>query len=272
MISQELRNVSINTHAIILAAGLGSRLKENTRETPKCLVPVSGRPILERMLDNLDLLGLRRVTIVIGYLDHAIRGFVADWARNSTRALEVDFVHNERYAQSGSVLSLEMALRAAESGRDECHLLLIEGDVVIDLKMLLRLVEQGGECSEAATLLAPYEPNLSGTFATVSGGVVSAWLHESVREPGFALDSSFKTVNLTFVRRGQARARLLAQVSAVISQAGVKAPLEFAMQNLVNDGMRIDAVSTDCLPWFEVDTPEDLAIACKMFPPVAALA
>lgn len=181
-------------------------------------------------------------------------------------------MRNERYAQSGSVFSLEMALRAADVDRERSHLLLIEGDVVIDRQLLQQLVEQGARCSAAATLLAPYEPSLSGTFATVSHDAVSAWLHESVRDPGFDLESSFKTVNLTFVRRGEPRARLLAQVSGVIDQAGVKAPLEYAMQNLVSEGMKIDAVSTDGLPWFEVDTPEDLAIANEMFPPLAALA
>lgn len=272
MINNELHNVSASTHAIILAAGLGSRLKENTKDTPKCLVPVSGRPILERMLENLDSLGVRRVSIVIGYLDHAIRQFVAEWVQSRACSIEVDFVRNERYAQSGSVFSLEMALRAADVDRERSHLLLIEGDVVIDRQLLQQLVEQGARCSAAATLLAPYEPSLSGTFATVSHDAVSAWLHESVRDPGFDLESSFKTVNLTFVRRGEPRARLLAQVSGVIDQAGVKAPLEYAMQNLVSEGMKIDAVSTDGLPWFEVDTPEDLAIANEMFPPLAALA
>jgi choline kinase len=64
----------------------------------------------------------------------------------------------------------------------------------------------------------------------------------------------------------------LTQVSSVIAQAGVKAPLEYAMQNLVSEGMRIDAVSTSGLPWFEVDTPEDLAIANELFSPLTALA
>ncbi|MGW8394399.1 phosphocholine cytidylyltransferase family protein [Pseudoduganella sp. HUAS MS19] len=261
-----------DTHAIILAAGLGSRLKENTRAIPKCLVPVSGRPILERMLEQLGALDVRRVTIVVGYLDHAIRQFVAGWSMLQPRPMQVDFVFNERYAQTGSVFSLEMALRAAEPERDRQHLLLIEGDVVIDRDLLQRLLEQGVRGGEAATLLAPYEPALSGTFACVGEGVVTAWLHESVRAPGFGLESSFKTVNLTFVRRGLPRAQLLRQVSSVIGRAGVTAPLEYAMQNLVGEGIRIDAVGTDGLPWFEVDTPEDLAIANMLFPPLAAVA
>jgi choline kinase len=270
MPTTEFSSCAADTHVIILAAGLGSRLMENTREIPKCLVPVSGRSILERMLENLEQLGVRRVSIVVGYLAQAIRRFVAQWVQSRPQPMEVDFVLNERYAQTGSVFSLEMALHAVDADRERRHVLLVEGDVVIDRRLLQQLLERGALSAEAATLLAPYEANLSGTFATITDGIVSAWLHESVREPGFDLAGSFKTVNLTFVRCGQPRARLLAQVIGAIDQSGVKAPLEYAMQNLVGEGMRIDAVRTDGLPWFEIDTPEDLLVANALFPPLKA--
>lgn len=266
MTHTEAHHDAAASHAIILAAGLGSRLKQNTKETPKCLVPVSGRPILEHMLEHLEALRVRRLTIVVGYLDEAIRRFVANWHKKGRRDIEVDFVLNDRYAQSGSVLSLQMALAAAEAQREQRDLLLIEGDVVIERALLRRLLETGA--NGAATLLAPYEPALSGTFATVAGGTVSAWLHESVRKPGFLLQGSFKTVNLTLVRCGRPRAHLLAAVNDVIERAGVKAPLEYAMQQLVSEGMRIVAVDTAGQPWFEVDTPEDLEVANAMFSPL----
>lgn len=258
------------THAIILAAGLGSRLKENTKAIPKCLVPVSGRPILERMLENLGEIGVARVTIVVGYLHNAIRDFVVNWRKTSPYSIEISFVLNDHFAQSGSVLSLEMALLAAEPDRDLCNLLLIEGDVVLDCELLQQLLKQGESSGHSATLLAPYEPALSGTFATVKEGIVSAWLHESVRTPLFNLEGTYKTVNLTFVPKGKPRAMLLSQVSSVIREEGVKAPLEYAMQNLVRHGMRINMVSTNEFPWFEVDTPEDLAIANSLFPSLTA--
>jgi choline kinase len=262
-------DLAADTHALILAAGLGTRLKENTRDSPKCLVPVAGRAILERMLDGLEGLGVRRVTIMVGYMHDAIRGFVKSWAGDAARGLKVDFVQNDAFAQTGSVLSLEMGLQAMEPDRGYKHLLLIEGDVVADPRLLHRLLGPGARGADAATLLAAYKPSLNGTFATVSRSIVSAWLHESVREADFDLASSYKTVNLTFVRRGEPRVRLLEQVSRTIAKAGARAPLEHAMQALVEEGLRIEAVTTDGLPWFEVDTPDDLAIADALFQPVA---
>lgn len=272
MIINDIGTIAPDTHAIVLAAGLGTRLKENTKATPKCLVPVSERPILERLLDNLVRLGIGRATIAVGYLDHAIRQFAAHWVQANNAPIEVDFVLNDRYAETGSLFSLELALRHLDGARDQRHLLLIEGDVVIDIELLARLLQRSASTGAAATLLAPYEPSLNGTFATVAQEVVTGWLHESVRAPDFPVETSFKTVNLTVVPRGQARHRLLAQASAVIAQRGPKAPLEYAMQNLVAEGLRIDAVLTDGLPWFEVDTPEDLAIANALFPPLAVAA
>ena len=53
--------------AIILAAGMGKRLGELTKENTKCMVSVNGKPIIDRMLGQLAELPLRRVVIVVGY-------------------------------------------------------------------------------------------------------------------------------------------------------------------------------------------------------------
>lgn len=258
-------------HAIILAAGLGSRLKENTHETPKCLVKVSDQAILERMLEHLDALGIQRLTLVVGYLHADIRAFVSQWMATNSSSMQIDFVHNPDYASTGSVYSLKLALDAAERHREAHDLLLIEGDVVLERELLMRLLDNLNQC-DAATLLAPYRPTLSGTFATVSDGVVTAWLHESVRARGFELAGTFKTVNLTCVARGAARRDLQSAVTRTIESAGRSAPLEYAMQDLVGSGFRIRAVDTLEQAWFEVDTPQDLAIAHGLFPAVRAAA
>ena len=182
----------------------------------------------------------------------------------------MNFVINRDYTQTGSVYSLELALRSIDAERNLRHLLLIEGDVVIDRDLIARLLERG-TADSAATLLAPYEPHLSGTFAVVEGDKVTAWLHESVRSSEFDLRASFKTVNLTFVQRGIPRIRLLNQVSQVITRSGAQAPLEYAMQTLIQEGLPIGAVTINGAPWFEVDTPEDLMIANELFPPSAEL-
>lgn len=249
--------------ALILAAGLGSRLGSNTTAKPKCLVPVSDTPILQRMLDNLVAEGVSSVTIAVGYLSEAIRDFVGERYPH----LDVRLVGNPDYAATGSVYSLYLAMQEFPAGQD---LLVIEGDVVLAPELLSSLLRTGRQSADAATLLARYEPCLSGTFAMVDHGRVSAWLHETVRTVDFPLMQSFKTVNLTYVRQPKALVALDEAVRYVIESNGPRAPLEFAMQHLISKGMRIDAIETGEHPWFEVDTPEDLAIADRLFPPLMA--
>ena len=52
---------------LILAAGMGKRLKELTQDNTKCMVRVNGVSLIERMLHQLDQLHLSRIVIVIGY-------------------------------------------------------------------------------------------------------------------------------------------------------------------------------------------------------------
>ena len=246
------------TTAVVLAAGLGSRLGPNTSECPKCLVPVSGVPILERLLETLRDVGVPRIVIAVGYLSDQIRRFAAQRFPD----LEIRFVENSQYASTGSVYSLDLALDVASSGH---NLLLVEGDVVLDPALLARVVVAAENAEDAVTLLAPYEPALSGTFALVDEGFVSAWTHESVRADDFPFASSFKTVNITFVKNGKPSSDLREAVKQTIATLGSKAPLEYAMQDLVATGLRIGAVETGGLRWFEVDTPEDLVVAERLF-------
>lgn len=246
--------------ALILAAGLGSRLGSNTTAKPKCLVPVSGTPILQRMMDNLVAEGVSSVTIAVGYLSEAIRDFVSERYPH----LDIRLVVNRDYAVTGSVYSLYLAMQEFPAGQD---LLVIEGDVVLAPELLSSLLRTGRQAAEAATLLARYDPCLSGTFALVDRGRVSAWLHETVRAADFPLARSYKTVNLTYVREPKALVALDEAIRYVIEDNGPRTPLEYAMQHLISKGMRIDAVDTGEHPWFEVDTPEDLAIAERLFPP-----
>ena len=53
--------------AIILAAGMGRRLGEYTKENTKCMLPVNGVRLIDRMLNQLANLKLNRVIIVVGY-------------------------------------------------------------------------------------------------------------------------------------------------------------------------------------------------------------
>ena len=64
---------------LLLAAGLGTRLRPITLETPKCLVTVGGEPLMGRWLRQLELAGCEAVLINTHYLADKVMGFLSNW-------------------------------------------------------------------------------------------------------------------------------------------------------------------------------------------------
>jgi mannose-1-phosphate guanylyltransferase len=63
--------------AVVLAAGIGSRLGELTKNTPKCLLPVQGRPLLDYWFESLKLAGVTDVFINVHYLSDQVEKYIA---------------------------------------------------------------------------------------------------------------------------------------------------------------------------------------------------
>ena len=117
-------------HAIILAAGVGQRLRAS-HSGPKCLLSPGGISLLERHLDNLARLGVANVTLCLGFEAASVVSAIP--ARHQQR---VQFVYNPLYTL-GSVVSLWCARHAMMTGRD---VLIMDADVLYDPEILARLV------------------------------------------------------------------------------------------------------------------------------------
>ena len=63
--------------ALIMAGGFGTRLGSLTKETPKPLLPVAGRPVLDRVLDQIEAAGITTIDIAVHYLAGQIKDFIA---------------------------------------------------------------------------------------------------------------------------------------------------------------------------------------------------
>ena len=91
--------------AVILAAGTASRLRPLTSTTPKCLLKVNGKTLLERTLDNFISNGIAEFLIVTGYLQEMIIDFV----KTNYPELNVKFLYNKDYATTNNIYSLFLA-------------------------------------------------------------------------------------------------------------------------------------------------------------------
>lgn len=115
-------------NAIILAAGMGTRLRPLTNDKPKCLVEVNGVPMVERQIQFLKEKGVNDITLISGYKAEAL-----DYLKEK---YGVDIVFNDRFETCNNINSLYII-------RDRFHdTYVLEGDVYMDKNVLSSDVSQ----------------------------------------------------------------------------------------------------------------------------------
>lgn len=119
--------------AIILAAGTASRLRPLTEHTPKCLLKIGDRSLLQRSMDALVANGVGEFCIVTGYLHEQIEQFMAAQYPD----VVVRFIHNADYATTNNIYSLWLARPEAE-GQD---VLLLDSDLLYDGAIVSRVLD-----------------------------------------------------------------------------------------------------------------------------------
>lgn len=113
--------------AVILAAGLGRRIRSVSNALPKCLIEVNGKKILHHQLDVLRSRGIQDIVIVVGYLQEKIRDFLRDTVR---------YVENPLYQESNSSYSLWLA-----GDRLTGEFIYLNSDLIFDGAILNRLLD-----------------------------------------------------------------------------------------------------------------------------------
>lgn len=121
------------TKALILAAGEGKRLRPLTNNTPKCLVPLVGRTLLDRQVNVLKSQGVKDIHIATGYCAGQIE------------ELGFDTSYNENYHQTNMVESLFSAIGFIDSCTED--LIISYGDIVYNKENLRALLESQAEIS-----------------------------------------------------------------------------------------------------------------------------
>ncbi len=118
--------------ALILAAGIASRLRPLTDSTPKCLLDIGGKCILERAVDNLRANGIESIVVVTGYLDHMIRDFLGSRYPD----ISIEYIHNPVYDSTNNIYSLWLA-RDAMLGHE---MLLLDSDILFSPEIISSLL------------------------------------------------------------------------------------------------------------------------------------
>ena len=91
--------------AIILAAGMGKRLKSLTKNNTKCMVEVNGVSLIDRMLHQIEKKHLSRIVIVVGYEGQKLMDYI-DTLHIQTPIIYID---NPNYDKTNNIYSLALA-------------------------------------------------------------------------------------------------------------------------------------------------------------------
>ncbi len=128
--------------AVILAAGIASRLRPLTDTTPKCLLKIGERCLLERAFDALIQNGFDEFIIVTGYRQQQI----VDFLQTRYPERKVTFIYNDRYESTNNIYSLWLTRPYA----DEEEVLLLDSDIVFDPQIVAKLL--GSDKADALAL------------------------------------------------------------------------------------------------------------------------
>lgn len=242
--------------AIILAAGMGRRLGSYTKENTKCMVPVNGVRLIDRMLTQLSALHLKRVLMVVGYkgkeLIHHIGERYAD-------VLKIEYVENPIYDRTNNIYSLSLVKEQMQ----EDDTLLIESDLIFSDRLFSMIL---ADERPNIALVAKYETWMDGTMVRIDG---DGNIVNFVPKKAFnyqEVDSYYKTVNIYKFSKTFSQTQYVPFLDAYCKALGNNEYYEQVLRVItLLDKTNLKALDIGNEKWYEIDDVQDLDIAETIF-------
>ncbi len=242
---------STTTTAIVLAAGMGSRIRPLTDNCPKTLLTVGNVTILGRMLTGIEACGISQVVIVLGYLHEQIEAFVDETFPD----LDVQFVINSRYDETNTGYSLMLAADLIGTS----GFVKFDGDVVFDEEILRRLLA----CGDGNYLCIDRNIQLDAEEVKValSHGTRVALVSKTLAPE----DAVGESIGIERISADTAQFLFAELRTMMRDDDHLQDYYEAAYERLIADGVAFDVVDISGLDWTEIDTQEDHDTAEMLF-------
>lgn len=230
--------------SVILAAGVSARLRPLTDNTPKCLLKIGGKTILERTLDNLLANNLNVIIIVTGYYEEQIKSFVA----RKYPQLNVTYIFNKQYAATNNIYSLWMTKDLVMNN----EILLMDSDILFDKKIIALLLES--EYQNCLALRSDHK---------LSDEEIKVRLHidKSIAEISKTVDLKHVVGESIGIEKFSAEfTNKLFEIldRKILDEKQVKIFYEAAFQKAIDEGEKIYAIDIGPLKCIELDFAEDI--------------
>lgn len=243
--------------AIILAAGMGKRLKELTQDNTKCMVKVNGVTLIDRMLHQIEKHALSRIVIVVGYEGQKLMDYISTLDIKTP----IVYVNNPVYNKTNNIYSLGLA----KDKLLEDDTLLFESDLIFEDSLIDALLD---DPRDTLALVSKYEPWMDGTC-------VKLGIDDSIDDfvPGKRFnynetDEYYKTVNIYKFSKHFSEKYYVPFLEAYQEALGVNEYYEQVLRVITMlDEPAIKAKKLEGQLWYEIDDIQDLDIATSMFTP-----
>ncbi len=241
--------------AIILAAGIGKRLRPLTDNIPKCMVPVNGTPILINTLDILSQVPVQEVIIVVGHKKEVIM----DRVGTRYKGMTITYVVNEVYDKTNNIYSLWLA---KDLIRD--NVLLFEGDIFFE-KALVELALK--DESRNSVLVNSYKSYMDGTVLEINPDQsVKRMIPRKEQGEDFDFSDKYKTVNIYNFTRDFFQNMLVPHLDTYLKTQSVNEYYELVLGVIIYIGNpKLYASIADDIKWYEIDDANDLQKAGYIF-------
>jgi len=236
--------------AVILAAGVASRLRPLTNNIPKCLLKVGDKSILERTIDNLVKNKISEIIVVTGFL----REMIVDFLTQKYPKLKFTFIFNEKYDSTNNIYSLWLA----KSEMLGYEMLLMDSDIIFDSRIIGQLIS------------SEYENNLAlRSSENLSEEEIKCLLNNdgSIKEIGKLINPEEAVGESIGIEKFSKELvfRLYTILDRkILDEKEVNIFYEAAFQDTMNSGAKIFPVDVKEYKCMEIDTIEDFEIAAQV--------
>lgn len=241
--------------SIILAAGLGSRLGELTKECTKCMVKINGITLIERMLRQLDRYGMDRIIIVTGYKGDILKDYVQNLRINTP----VVFVDNSDYRHTNNIYSLWLTREFLE----EMDSLVLESDMIFEDRVIEKMLAVDNGCG---TFVARPRPWMDGSIVKLDkdNNIVYFVDDEEVKR----IDPSYyhKIVSIYKFKKRYVSEKYMTYLNEYVKKNKDNNLYESLLKVIDLDvEKKIPAEILDEEQWYEINDIQDMDIAESMF-------
>lgn len=241
--------------ALILAAGMGNRLRPLSKETPKALVEVNGVPILFNALDSLHNNGIKKTHIVLGYMGEVIKNRVGD----NWKGMEINYIVNKEYQETNNIYSLWMARDILDDDT-----ILMECDIYFEDALINRLLTQN---LENRVVIDYFKAGMDGTVVEINDkGEIKKLITSDDQDINFDYRDKYKTVNIYLFTKDFLQRYFLPNLDLYIKTQSKNKYYELLLSVFIS--MRnpvLYATIINDVKWLEIDDFSDLKKAEILF-------